>query len=1200
MLSTGVCPDIAQYKQLATGELSAPDKEALLDHLEACPVCVQRMESFSEKNTLVDLIRKARTLDDGLPGSAVARLVEQLRELRPSGEAVGRDSAQIRLACSGCGKSLRVKAGLAGKKVKCPHCQTVLVVPNAPSLPAGEPSGSSASAVADGLTVAPSNPPAGGRSSAGTAIDPAAGWSEPASIDRHLFEFLAPAQAPDELGRLGTYRVLKVLGSGGMGVVFQAEDPDLQRLVALKAMLPSLAASESAKQRFLREARAAAALKHDHIVTIHQVGEDRGAPYLAMEFLQGEPLDDRLKREGKLPLADVLRIGREMAEGLAAAHERGLIHRDIKPANVWLEARGVGQAFQPDATRKSQAGKPDLPARVKILDFGLARAATGEAHLTQPGAIVGTPAYMAPEQGQGKAVDPRSDLFSLGCVLYRMATGEAPFRGIDMISTLMAVATEKPASPRSLNNELPKSLSDFIMRLLAKKPEHRPESAHVVAEILERIARETPSPKKPTTHRNGRRIAVAVLALALLAPLAYWLGGVIVRMRTPDGGILIVEVSEADAEVFMDGKQVTVTWDEDGKKAQITIKPGKHKVEVKKAGFTVYGDLVEVTDGTRTVLTARLERPPQPQPIKGPEVKGPDVKGPEPAPKETARQLWVEAHGYFIQGVGKDWFQKWADGNQPPNLFHEVQRTTDFVELRHYLVPVIFQLYKDKSLMNDERLKAGFKPGSAGQWQKDPAAADPSRQLWVEAQGYFIRGPGNDWLQKWANGKQPPNLMREVQRTPDFVELRHYGVPVTFRLYKDKSFMNDERLKAGLRPGAAGQWQVHPHQTGSPPVKEVPPTVNDEAGIAKLKQLLLNSTWHYHDNLYPPGDTFRFNADGTFHVWKWNYWVVGPREVRVHYDRGNHNKETGIPFIFNPELTRFTGEFTDPNKRLHKITGSLLPPPMATEEQLRQRVETAWPGLGNNLSRDKEGNYHLNLRMCGQVADLTPLKGMPLTTLNIAYCNDVVDLAPLQGMKLKSLALGRCKKLKDLRPLQGMELDFLDLAQCNDLDLTHLKGMKIKLISLWNRGANDHLRSLQGVQVNGLILSFSHFDLTLLKGMALNELVMDHCGGFSDLTPLKDLPLVKLNIQACDQITDISALQDTPLQEILIDFKPARDAKILRAIKSLVKINNTPVDQFWKGQDPSPAKTGFAPPPPASKELEARVVNIRCPSGSES
>jgi serine/threonine protein kinase len=280
-------------------------------------------------------------------------------------------------------------------------------------------------------------------------------------------DFLGPPQASDEIGRLGPYRVLQVLGTGGMGVVFRAEDPQLQRPVALKAMLPLIAANPANRQRFLREARAAAAITHDHIVTIFQVGEDRGLPFLAMQLLQGESLEDRVRRERKLPVAEIVRIGREVADGLAAAHAHGLVHRDIKPGNIWLEGnRG----------------------RVKILDFGLARPATDAVKLTQSGAIVGTPAYMAPEQARADQVDARADLFSLGCVLYRMSTGTVPFRGDDMIALLAALALDTPTSPREVNPEIPAALSDLVMHLLAKNPADRPESATVVIEALDVIA----------------------------------------------------------------------------------------------------------------------------------------------------------------------------------------------------------------------------------------------------------------------------------------------------------------------------------------------------------------------------------------------------------------------------------------------------------------------------------------------------------------------------------------------------------------------------------------------------------------------------------------------------------------------------------------------------------------------------------------
>jgi Protein kinase domain/Concanavalin A-like lectin/glucanases superfamily len=275
--------------------------------------------------------------------------------------------------------------------------------------------------------------------------------------------FLASARGPGELGWLGGYRVLRVLGFGGMGMVLEAEDPKLGRSVAIKVMRPRVAGSPKAVKRFLQEARSAAKVEHDHIIPIWYIGEDNGVPYIVMPFLKGESLDARAKREVRLPVADIVRIGCETAEGLAEAHAAGLTHRDIKPANLWLEApRG----------------------RVKILDFGLARLSGQDGHLTQSGAIVGTPAYMAPEQARGQGVDARSDLFSLGGVLYRLATGRTAFAGTDTMSVLMSLASDTPADPRTLNSELPAHLADLIVRLLQKDPARRPQSAREVIALL--------------------------------------------------------------------------------------------------------------------------------------------------------------------------------------------------------------------------------------------------------------------------------------------------------------------------------------------------------------------------------------------------------------------------------------------------------------------------------------------------------------------------------------------------------------------------------------------------------------------------------------------------------------------------------------------------------------------------------------------
>ncbi|MCE9564711.1 MAG: transporter substrate-binding protein [Planctomycetes bacterium] len=299
------------------------------------------------------------------------------------------------------------------------------------------------------------------------------------------YSFLSPALAPNELGRLGDYRVLRLLGTGGMGIVFEAEELALARRVALKVLLPELTKDPENRERFLREARAAAAVASDHVVTIYNVASG-DLPYLVMQFLEGETVQSRIDRRPALTLREALEITRQTALGLAAAHEKGLVHRDIKPANLWLEpVQNVERGTQSEASEET--AKQDLPFRVKILDFGLARLVSGDNNLTSTGLVMGTPNYMSPEQASGLVVDGRSDLFSLGCVFYAMLTGNLPFPGHTAMGVMMALATKTPDRVDKSNPAIPKAVADLVAKLLRKKPDRRPASAREVAKNLQEL-----------------------------------------------------------------------------------------------------------------------------------------------------------------------------------------------------------------------------------------------------------------------------------------------------------------------------------------------------------------------------------------------------------------------------------------------------------------------------------------------------------------------------------------------------------------------------------------------------------------------------------------------------------------------------------------------------------------------------------------
>ncbi|HEY0983271.1 MULTISPECIES: serine/threonine-protein kinase [unclassified Schlesneria] len=276
-------------------------------------------------------------------------------------------------------------------------------------------------------------------------------------------DFLDPSDDDRSLGRLGEYEVLEVIGRGGMGIVLKCYQQELHRHVAVKVLSPNLATSGAARRRFAREAQATAAVVHPHVMAIHSVNATAKLPFLVMPLVACESLQERLDRKGALELKDILRIGMQTAAGLAAAHSQGLVHRDVKPANILLE---------------------NNVDRVLLTDFGLARA-VDDATLTRTGIIAGTPQYMSPEQANGDAVDRRSDLFSLGGVLYAMCTGRPPFRAETTFGILRRIRETSPRPIREINPDIPAWLERIVMKLLSKDAASRFARAQDVSNLLE-------------------------------------------------------------------------------------------------------------------------------------------------------------------------------------------------------------------------------------------------------------------------------------------------------------------------------------------------------------------------------------------------------------------------------------------------------------------------------------------------------------------------------------------------------------------------------------------------------------------------------------------------------------------------------------------------------------------------------------------
>ncbi len=387
-------------------------------------------------------------------------------------------------------------------------------------------------------------------------------------LSREIRGWLDATDDPRSMGRFAGYEIVGIVGHGGMGIVLKGFEASLNRYVAIKILAPRLATNGSARKRFAREAQAAAAVRHENVIAIHRVDEWHGLPFLVMPYAGGISLQKRIDSDGPLSLEQTLRIGIQIASGLAAAHAQGLVHRDIKPANILVE-QGV--------------------ERVTITDFGLARAAD-DATLTRTGVIAGTPEYMSPEQAEAKPVDARSDLFSLGSVLYAMAAGRPPFTGSSSFEILKQIINDPARRLRDLQPSVPDWFERIVNQLHSKSPSDRPSSANEVAELLQACLAHLQSPTSAAlpesltatanSDRNHHRPWIARLASAAAFGLILLLASVIIVLET-NKGTLTIQCEADDVPIrIMQGNatvsQLTVSKEE----KSIRIAAGQYEIVV--------------------------------------------------------------------------------------------------------------------------------------------------------------------------------------------------------------------------------------------------------------------------------------------------------------------------------------------------------------------------------------------------------------------------------------------------------------------------------------------------------------------------------------------------------------------------------------------------------------------------------------------
>jgi len=960
------------------------------------------------------------------------------------------------------------------------------------------------------------------------------------------FPFLQPSDVVGSMGRLGHYEIQELLGRGGCGIVFKAFDDRLHRTVAIKVMKPELATTSPARKMFLREARATASIRHENVVGIHAV-EDSPIPFLVMEYIDGKSLQEIHEETGPFEVETVLRYGRMIARGLAAAHERGLIHRDIKPGNILIES-GTEQ--------------------VKITDFGLARAAD-DASQTQSG-IAGTPSYMSPEQALGRKLDSRSDLFSLGSVLYVMCSGRLPFRAPKPIAVMNRIIDERPRDIREIIPDTPPWLTGIVRKLHQKNPAKRFQSAHEVAELLEHYEGQlkqlafaspgsSPSPIQailPKQPAFWGILLVLILVSSMGATEATGITHVrhtVIRLFYPEGS-LVIDVGDPSVRIAVDGKDMSISA---AGLQELRLRPGQYEVVATKEGKLLRRELVTIERNGREVVRVSREAPAESLPEISEEI-------PMNLPDRRAAEYVLSIEG-------------------------EVQINDDSTYGESELISTLADL-PDKPfrlthvyLHNNPRVTDSGLAAFEGTQNLRALLIDRSPNYSDEGLRFFRENKGLKFI-TIGHSKITGSCFQYFTECAELRDLRFSHAPVThenLKILGSFAGLNsigclmcehtcvDDNVAADLKKAAGINFITfegteitdaglkHLESLHELHTLVLGPKVT-KAGFQKLARALPQTEIHWS------GQVAKRIAAWTPAVEQQEFFdsltkLSAPVQVKAVAEK---LKELNPGFDGQVQEEIRDGQVVKLSFRADMVSEIW---PVRALSSLTELITDA-AHLSHSKLEDVSCLAGMPLKILNlsnsSVSDLSALRGMPLTHLYCAHTK-IADLSPLADLRsLRVVFFWNNPGITDISPLADLPLTFVCFDVCPVEDLSPLQGKKLTRLEIYGTPVTD-LDVIRGMPLDYLSCAFTRItDLSPIADTPLKEF---HGPGldFSDLSPFRKLPLTRFDARNWSNLEDLSPLAECPLNYVDVSGCNVKDLSPLSQVPlTVLRCDRTPVSDL--------------------------------------